>query len=181
MNATAGAGGLAGLWRSLSGTRPAAASSAPAPAPAPVPAGVLPIEPTHYQRLGLPEDCTEAEIEIAWHRVAAGLLPPRPPGERLKPPAASAGTAEEARTEQMRSDDRRLARADTRHVHEPRRQPAQRVRGLLPDQGTPHGQPVDLVGHHVLHRDRDRVVGGEGVVLEQCVEHRSGDQVLAEH
>lgn len=31
-------------------------------------------------------------------------------------------------------------------------------------------------GHHVLHRDRDRVVGGEGVVLEQCVEHRSGDQ-----
>lgn len=111
MNATAGAGGLAGLWRSLSGTRPAAASSAPAPAPAPVPAGVLPIEPTHYQRLGLPEDCTEAEIEIAWHRVAAGLLPPRPPGERLKPPAASAGTAEEARTEQMRSDDRRLARA----------------------------------------------------------------------
>lgn len=71
----------------------------------------LPFEPTHYQRLGLAEDCTEAEIEIAWHRVSADLLPPLPPAERLKPQAASAGAADEARSAQRRADDRRLAHA----------------------------------------------------------------------
>ncbi|MFM2348343.1 MAG: hypothetical protein RL654_3096 [Pseudomonadota bacterium] len=72
----------------------------------------LPFEPTHYQRLGLAEDCTEAEIEIAWHRVSADLPPPRPDVQRLKPPASSGvAAAEAARTAQRRADDRRLAHA----------------------------------------------------------------------
>lgn len=111
MNPSAGSG-LSGLWHSLTGkaTVPAAAPSS-APTAAIATGAGLPFESTHYQRLGLAEDCTEAEIEIAWHRVSADLLPPLPPAERLKPQAASAGAADEARSAQRRADDRRLAHA----------------------------------------------------------------------
>jgi curved DNA-binding protein CbpA len=65
--------------------------------------GVLPIEPTHYQRLGLPEDCTATELQIAWLRIAPTLPPPLTPRERRDLPAD--------RTEVRRAEDRRLARA----------------------------------------------------------------------
>lgn len=31
--------------------------------------GLVPFEPTHYQCLGLAEDCTAAEVDLAWHRL----------------------------------------------------------------------------------------------------------------
>jgi hypothetical protein len=65
--------------------------------------GVLPIEPTHYQRLGLPEDCTETEVRIAWMRIEPTLPPPLTPLERRDLPAD--------RTDTRRAEDRRLARA----------------------------------------------------------------------
>lgn len=65
--------------------------------------GVLPIEPTHYQRLGLPEDCTATELQIAWLRIEPTLPPPLTPRERRDLPAD--------RTEVRRAEDRRLARA----------------------------------------------------------------------
>lgn len=44
---------------------------------APFPTGVVPVEPTHYQRLGVAEDCTGAELAIAWHRAtSAGQTAP---------------------------------------------------------------------------------------------------------
>ena len=77
--------------------------AAGAPAAPVVPTGVLPIEPTHYQRLGLPEDCTLTELQIAWMRIEPTLPPPLTPVQRRDLPAD--------RTEQRRAEDRRLARA----------------------------------------------------------------------
>ena len=77
------------------------ASGAPA-APA-APTGVLPIEPTHYQRLDLPEDCTDAELAIAWMRIEPTLPPPLTPLQRRDLPAE--------RGEAHRAEDRRLAHA----------------------------------------------------------------------
>jgi len=76
--------------------------AAGAPAAPVVPTGVLPIEPTHYQRLGLPEDCTLTELQIAWMRIEPTLPPPLTPLQRRDLP--------EGRTEERRAEDRRLAR-----------------------------------------------------------------------
>ena len=65
--------------------------------------GVLPIEPTHYQRLGLAEDCTATELQIAWLRIEPTLPPPLSVVERRDLPAD--------RSDQHRAEDRRLARA----------------------------------------------------------------------
>ena len=64
---------------------------------------VLPTEPTHYQRLGLPEDCTATELQIAWMRIEPTLPPPLTLLERRDLPAD--------RTDARRAEDRRLARA----------------------------------------------------------------------
>ncbi|MDZ7858878.1 hypothetical protein [Sphaerotilus sp.] len=79
-------------WR-----RPAAGE----PAGPSVPTGVLPIEPTHYQRLGLPEDCTLTELQIAWMRIEPILPPPLTLLQRRDLP--------EDRSETHRAEDRRLA------------------------------------------------------------------------
>ena len=76
-------------------------SAAGAPATPVVPTGVLPIEPTHYQRLGLPEDCTATELQIAWMRIEPTLPPPLTPLQRRDLP--------EERSEAHRAEDRRLA------------------------------------------------------------------------
>jgi hypothetical protein len=72
-----------------------------APAAPVVPTGVLPIEPTHYQRLGLPEDCTATVLQIAWMRIEPTLPPPLTPLQRRDLP--------EDRSEAHRAEDRRLA------------------------------------------------------------------------
>lgn len=69
----------------------------------PVPTGVLPIEPTHYQRLGLPEDCTATELGIAWMRIEPTLPRPLSVAERRDLSAD--------RVEERRAEDRRLAHA----------------------------------------------------------------------
>lgn len=68
-----------------------------------VPTGVLPIEPTHYQRLDLPEDCTATELQIAWLRTEPTLPPPLTPLQRRDLPAD--------RSDTHRAEDRRLAHA----------------------------------------------------------------------
>ena len=80
--------------------RRAAAAGAALPL---VPTGVLSIEPTHYQRLDLPEDCTATEVQIAWLRIAPTLPPPLTLGQRRDLPAE--------RGEVHRAEDRRLAHA----------------------------------------------------------------------
>jgi curved DNA-binding protein CbpA len=50
-------------------------------------ASSLPTEPTHYQCLGLSEDCTATELEIAWLRTVPALPPPLTPLERRDLPA----------------------------------------------------------------------------------------------
>ena len=75
--------------------------AAGAPAAPVVPTGVLPIEPTHYQRLGMPEDCTLTELQIAWMRIEPTLPPPLTPLQRRDLP--------EDRSEAHRAEDRRLA------------------------------------------------------------------------
>ena len=65
--------------------------------------GVLPIEPTHYQRLGLTEDCTPTELQIAWLRIEPTLPPPLSVAERRDLPTD--------RSDPHRAEDRRLARA----------------------------------------------------------------------
>ena len=72
-------------------------------APQPVATGVLPIEPTHYQRLGLPEDCTATELDIAWMRIEPTLPRPLSVAERRDLSAD--------RVEERRAEDRRLAHA----------------------------------------------------------------------
>ncbi|MBP8271865.1 MAG: hypothetical protein KAX42_08325 [Sphaerotilus sp.] len=62
---------------------------------------VLPIEPTHYQCLGLSEDCTVTEMQIAWGRIEPTLPPPLTPLERRDLPADRTGT--------RRAEDHRLA------------------------------------------------------------------------
>ena len=69
----------------------------------PVPTGVLPIEPTHYQRLGLSEDCTATELGIAWLRIEPTLPRPLSVVERRDLSAD--------RVEERRAEDRRLAHA----------------------------------------------------------------------
>lgn len=44
------------------------AAAAPA-GPAENATRLVPFEPTHYQCLGLSEDCTQAEVDLAWHRL----------------------------------------------------------------------------------------------------------------
>lgn len=68
-----------------------------------VPTGVLSIEPTHYERLGVPEDCTATELGITWLRIEPTLPRPLSVAERRDLPAD--------RVEQRRAEDRRLAHA----------------------------------------------------------------------
>jgi hypothetical protein len=63
--------------------------------------GGLPIEPTHYQRLGLSEDCTATELEIAWMRIEPTLPPPLTLAQRRDLPADRGVLG--------RAEDRRLA------------------------------------------------------------------------
>ena len=72
-----------------------------------VPTGVLPIEPTHYQRLGLPEDCTAVELQIAWLRTEPTLPPALTPLQRRDLSASPATD----RSDAHRAEDRRLAHA----------------------------------------------------------------------
>jgi len=56
----------------------------------PLPGGHVPPHPSHYERLGLPENADAAQIEAAWRAVAPGL----PPHDPLSPSLVTPGTTE---------------------------------------------------------------------------------------
>lgn len=51
---------------------------------------LLPLHPTHYERLGLPETAVPAQVQAAWEVLASGL----PPTEPMSPSLVTPGTTE---------------------------------------------------------------------------------------
>jgi DnaJ-class molecular chaperone len=51
---------------------------------------LLPLHPTHYERLGLPETAPPAEVQAAWEALAPGL----PPEEPMAPSLVTPGVTE---------------------------------------------------------------------------------------
>lgn len=55
-----------------------------------LPGGHVPPHPSHYERLGVPEDADVAQIDAAWRALAPGL----PPHDPLAPSLVTPGTEE---------------------------------------------------------------------------------------